>query len=205
MKSLDRLLDYTVVTIDGYYGQINDFLLDTKDWMVKYFKIDFGGILSSEFEMVSKEFVREFDHDKKEILLQITKKTIPGFESTQRQDNSVDFVERREETPELVNFQQIKGFRIVGKDGEIGTLEDFYIDNSWRIMYAAIDIPNGLPWSRLIPLEINMLKQFNYNAREIITSLNVKILNDAPSYSLSELEDKFNEKVLHDFYIEVNN
>lgn len=181
-------MDYTVVTIDGYYGQINDLLFDTKKWMVKYLKIDFGGILSSKLELVSKEFVREFNHNKNEIILQITKNAIPGS------------VNINEESHGLLYFQELKGFHILGSDGEIGTLEDFYVDNSWSIVYAIIDIPNGLPWSKLIPIETKLFQQINHKAREIITDLNVEILDEAPSYSLSELDDKFNEKTLHDFY-----
>jgi hypothetical protein len=50
----------------------------------------------------------------------------------------------------IQNLRKLTGFTVESQDGEIGSLEDFYLDNDrWAIRYLVIDSRDWLAGRRL--------------------------------------------------------
>jgi sporulation protein YlmC with PRC-barrel domain len=56
-RSLKKIMEYKVLTIDKTEGDIKDFLFDEKRWIIRYMKADFGNFFSPEKVLVPKEFL----------------------------------------------------------------------------------------------------------------------------------------------------
>lgn len=57
-RSLKRLSGYTLETIDGKNGKVNDFLFDEKQWIIRYLEADFGNLFSSQKILIPRAFLR---------------------------------------------------------------------------------------------------------------------------------------------------
>jgi hypothetical protein len=80
----------------------------------------------------------------------------------------------------LRNITQLKGFAIRARDGEIGTLEQFYFDDeSWAIRYLVVNAGDWLG-GRLVLVSPFALRQAEWESQRLDVALTKKQIEDSP-------------------------
>jgi hypothetical protein len=101
--------------------------------------------------------------------------------------------------PHLHSCREVIGYDIGAKDGEIGHVEDFIVDDDiWAIQYAVVATRNWLPGKRvLIPL--TRLEQVSWDDRVLTVDLTREAIKDAPEYDPSAPVNREYEERIYDF------
>jgi len=80
----------------------------------------------------------------------------------------------------LRNVTRLKGFEIRARDGEIGTLDQFYLDDeSWAIRYLVVNTGDWLS-DRLVLVSPLALRQAEWESRRLDVALTKKQIEDSP-------------------------
>jgi len=86
------------------------------------------------------------------------------------------------EHPHLRSSDEVRGYHIAARDGEIGKVEDFIIDDSdWSIAYAAIDTRRWLP-GRTVLLSPAWIKAVDWPGKAITVDVDRNAIRNAPDY-----------------------
>jgi len=80
----------------------------------------------------------------------------------------------------LRNITQLKGFAIRARDGEIGTLEQFYFDDeSWAVRYLVVNTGDWLGGREVLVSPI-ALRQAEWESKRLDVALTKKQIEDSP-------------------------
>ena len=80
----------------------------------------------------------------------------------------------------LRNGTRLKGFEIRARDGEIGTLDQFYFDDeSWAIRYLVVNTGDWMA-DRLVLVSPLALRQAEWESRRLDVALTKKQIEDSP-------------------------
>ena len=80
----------------------------------------------------------------------------------------------------LRNVTRLKGFTIRARDGEIGTLDQFYFDDeSWAIRYLVVNTGDWLG-GRLVLVSPLALRQAEWESKRLDVALTKKQIEDSP-------------------------
>jgi len=81
----------------------------------------------------------------------------------------------------MEHANNMKGSRLKATDGSLGAVQDFYFDDRfWSVRYLVADTGTWLP-GRQVLLSPYALSSVDTEAKEIITTLNRKQIEDSPS------------------------
>lgn len=72
IRSLKKLLSYTVEETNGNKGKVKDFLFDEEDKRVRYLEIDMGNIFSGEKVLVSESLLKSPNWESKHFPIELT-------------------------------------------------------------------------------------------------------------------------------------
>lgn len=94
---------------------------------------------------------------------------------------------REPEHPHLRSSDEVCGYHIAARDGEIGKVEDFVIDDSdWSIAYVAIDTRRWLP-GRTVLISPAWITAVDWPGRSITVDLDRDGIESAPDYDPSKV------------------
>ena len=102
--------------------------------------------------------------------------------------------------PHLRNVNAIIGHHIEARDGEIGHVEDFLIeDRTWEIRYLVIDTGNWLPGKKVViaPLWIS---DVSWKGSNVFVDLSRDAIKGSPAYDPKRVVDEEYSGRLHDHY-----
>ena len=102
--------------------------------------------------------------------------------------------------PHLRSTDAVSGHNIQAKDGEIGHVEDFIIDDeTWAIRYIIIDTSNWWQGKKVLvsPLWIDRV---SWNELKVFVSLSRESIKQSPEYSEESLLTRDYETKLHRHY-----
>jgi sporulation protein YlmC with PRC-barrel domain len=90
--------------------------------------------------------------------------------------------EREQRDPHLRSAREVEGYHIAASDGEIGHLEDLFIDDQdWAIQLLGIDTRNWLP-GRKVVISPRWLHGVDWGRRRIEVDLTREQIKDSPEY-----------------------
>lgn len=88
--------------------------------------------------------------------------------------------------PHLRSSDEVTGYRIHARDGEIGRVEDFILEEvDWKIAYLELDTRKWLPGKNVL-LAPGWIEQVSWTAKEVTVDLSVESIKTAPAYDASE-------------------
>jgi hypothetical protein len=100
----------------------------------------------------------------------------------------------------LRNITQLKGFAIRARDGEIGTLEQFYFDDeSWAIRYLVVNAGDWLG-GRLVLVSPFALRQAEWESQRLDVALTKKQIEDSPPIDTHKPVSRQNEALYLGYY-----
>jgi len=60
-------------------------------------------------------------------------------------------IDEQEIDTSLRSFKELKGYKVIGSDGQIGQVDDIIVDDmSWQIVYLVVDTSNWMEWSKKV-------------------------------------------------------
>lgn len=94
---------------------------------------------------------------------------------------------RDPEHPHLRSSDAVTGYHIAARDGEIGKVDDFIIDDSdWSIGYVVIDTRRWLP-GRTVLISPAWVRAVDWAGRSITVDLEREAIKSAPEYDPSKV------------------
>jgi hypothetical protein len=116
-----------------------------------------------------------------------------------RAEEEEDREEQRRD-PHLRSTREVTGYHIQARDGEIGHLEDWIVDDeSWFIRYLVIDTRNWLP-GRKVLVAPAWAEWVNWAERKVHVDLNKETIENSPEFDPSMPVNREYEAHLYDYY-----
>jgi len=100
----------------------------------------------------------------------------------------------------LRSTRQVDGYHVMGKDGEIGHVEDFLFDDeSWQIRYAIVDTRNWWPGKRVL-LRPQWIKRVSTQSKELYVDMSRETIKESPQWDPNQPVNRKYELRLHKYY-----
>jgi hypothetical protein len=94
---------------------------------------------------------------------------------------------REPQHPRLRSSDEVCGYRIAARDGELGKVQDFVIDESdWSVAYAVVDTRRWLP-GRTVLISPAWIEAVDWPGRSITVDLDRDAIESAPEYDPSKV------------------
>ncbi len=161
---LSTLESYTPVAKDGEIGRISDFLIDERDWSVRWLVINTGRWLPGKKVLVAPSAAERIDVKTENLPIDLSIQQIresPWFDadapvSRQREKQTLEYYgwpmywgpiptaeqladDRHEGDPHLRSMRELRGYQVEAADRRLGTVDDIIIDEDvWRVQTFAV-------------------------------------------------------------------
>ncbi|MDG5790032.1 PRC-barrel domain-containing protein [Evansella sp. AB-P1] len=94
----------------------------------------------------------------------------------------------------------LSGYSIIAKDGEIGHVSDFIIDDeNWRIKYFVASTANWLI-GKFVVLSVDWIERISYHEKKIYVDLPKDKIKNGPFFELDKPFTEVDEKLLYESY-----
>jgi hypothetical protein len=100
----------------------------------------------------------------------------------------------------LRSTKEVSGYHIQARDGEIGHVADFIVDDqTWAIRYLVVDTTNWLP-GRKVLISPKWFERVSWTESKVFTSHTREGIKAAPEFTSEALITRDYESRLHEFY-----
>ena len=87
----------------------------------------------------------------------------------------------------LHKTSRLKGFHLHATDGEIGHVDDFLVDTSWKVAYLVVDTSNFVGGKSVL-VSPSAIVKVDAEAKEIRVKLSRKEIQQSPSVDTADIE-----------------
>jgi len=193
------MLDYHLAATDGEPGRVHDFLFDDESWIVHY-------LVAETAEPAAKRLILPFvagqpDWEAKRIPVFLTCEQIrncPLFESdmlTSRQRK----LDLKRQVSHLRSTRDLLGYSIHTTDGEVGSIEDFIIEDSlWGVQHTVVTL--NKPPLRSILLPPDSIRSISWSSKAAWANLSLRELERIPDFDPATPVDEDDERRRYDYY-----
>lgn len=102
--------------------------------------------------------------------------------------------------PHLRSTDEVAGYHIAARDGDIGHVEDFLLSESdWSIRYVCVAVRNWLPGKHVL-LPPSWIKEINWEESRVRMDASREDIRQAPAFDASQPVDGELEKRLAEYY-----
>ncbi|MGB8215461.1 MAG: PRC-barrel domain-containing protein [Anaerolineales bacterium] len=102
--------------------------------------------------------------------------------------------------PHLRSTHDVSGHTIQATDGEIGHVEDFYVDDdSWAIRYLIVDTRNWWPGKKVL-ISPKWIERVSWHESKVFVNLTRTAIKESPEYPDEALLSRDYETDLHRHY-----
>ena len=123
---------------------------------------------------------------------------VPPPELMQR-ERQIDDERRSKSDPTLRSAEEVMGYYIHARDGEIGHVEDFLVeDDDWSIRYLVIDTKNWWPGNKVLisPLSVRTIR---WSDRLVNLDVDRESVKSSSPYDPSATVDPIYQKTIHQY------
>ena len=107
---------------------------------------------------------------------------------------------KEDQDPNLRSSKEVIGYHIQVRDGEIGHLDDFILDDQrWIIRYLVVDTGNWLPDKKVLIAPL-WIKWISHADARVYVDLKKQAIEFSPNFDPSKPVNREYEEVLYDFY-----
>lgn len=109
-------------------------------------------------------------------------------------------IEKAQGDPNLRSTDEVTGYHIQARDGEVGHVEDFLVaEDSWTIHYLVVDTRNWLP-GRKVLVSPQWVETVNWLDSKVHVDLVRETIKNSPEYDPSSPVSRTYEEELYDHY-----
>jgi sporulation protein YlmC with PRC-barrel domain len=177
-KLMKDLQGDRIIARDGEIGSLHDAYFDDKRWTLRYLVVDTGRWLPGRKILISPASVETSLSSAKKLRLALSRERIenaPPAESDRPKAEQAD--------PHLRSGAEVIGYAIEARDGSIGKVRDFIVDEtSWAIRDIVVDTRKWWPGGH-VHVHPGYVERIDWNERKLhlrLTREQVK-LSGAPS------------------------
>lgn len=124
----------------------------------------------------------------------------PGIAQPLPDEEEKKEFEEKIKNNKLRSIREVCGYRLKAKDGQIGHIEDFIIEEKdWSVRYVVADTRNFLS-GRKVLLSLQWIGDFDWAAGTVDVDLNVDEIKNSPEFDPSEPINREYEIQLFDYY-----
>jgi len=106
----------------------------------------------------------------------------------------------RNDEPNLRSERQVLGYRIQARDGEIGRVDDFVLDDEeWNFRYLVVNTRNWLPGRKVLVAPL-WAEKIRWTEHSVFLDLTRQEVRDSPEYDPGAPVNRRYEERLYDFY-----
>jgi hypothetical protein len=107
---------------------------------------------------------------------------------------------RDHDDPHLRSIEAVTGYHLHARDGEVGHVEDFLIDDSnWGVHYMVVDTKNWWPGKRVL-ISPRSVQGFDWKSRLVNTNVDREAVKASPLYDPSTTVDPAYETRFNEYY-----
>jgi hypothetical protein len=108
--------------------------------------------------------------------------------------------QRKPENPHLRSSDEVLGYRILARDGEIGRVSDLVLeDPGWAVRYLEVDIGNWLAGEYLL-FAPAWIESIDWSTKDVVASLDREAIRTAPTYDPGQTIGRDYELALYKHY-----
>ena len=225
-RKLADLKQYAVHAEDGDIGRLREVYFDEHAWQAHYFVVQTGGWLSREEILVPSSIISAVDDARHRIDLTVAGEQVrrapqvdlrnplsPGREQSVRRHfgrqtlrsesgmhGQPEYAASAASPAHLRSSEQVTGYQIRAKDGEVGQVADIVLEDSgWPVRYIEVSTD---PWlfGRHVLLAIAWIEQIDWQRAELTTVLTRDAIETAPDYDAGELISRDYQLALYRHY-----
>jgi hypothetical protein len=211
--------------LDGDVGGVEDVYFDDQYWVVRHLVVDSRHWLRHRMVLIPPAAVRAIDGTRRRVEVALTRARVeqsPPVDtsnpvSRQHHEDLYDYYDfpynwtglavRRDRLaglgggdPHLRSARAVAGYRALAVDGEIGLVEDFFIETeSWAIRYVAVRSGHRRE-ARHVLIAPEWITRVSWEGRLLETDLSYEAIRGAPKVDGSVTPDRAYETRLHDHY-----
>ena len=122
---------------------------------------------------------------------------MPISSKSQRREEEIAGAQGNRDDVHLRSVEAVTGYHIHARDGEIGHVENFLIEDAdWSIRYLVVDTKNWWPGKKVL-ISPRSVKDINWADRLVNINVDREKVQDGPAYDTSVTIDRaFDEKLL---------
>jgi hypothetical protein len=124
------------------------------------------------------------------------------FETIKAKENEEPkiFFKTAEAELQLRPSKEVIGSYIEARDGDIGHVEDFIVDDeTWTIQYMVVDTRNWLPGKKVL-VAPTWIEQINWPDGKVHIDLSQETIQNSPEYNPAHPIERTYEENLYDYY-----
>jgi hypothetical protein len=108
---------------------------------------------------------------------------------------------KKDDDPHLRSTKDVTGRTIQARDGEIGHVSDFVVDDEdWAIRYLIVDTRNWWPGKKVL-ISTQWIERISWEESKVFTNLTREAVKGAPEYNEAALITRDYEEELHRHYL----
>jgi len=201
LRSLYIMLDYHIAATDGDAGRVQDFLFDDESWIVDYLVVNTGTGPDKGQVLVNPFAAGPPDWETKRLPVLLSREQI----YTSPPVTSDLPISRQRRTglkspgSHLRSVREVLGYSIHNADGEIGSLEDFIIEDTlWGMHHVVIGL--GQPPQRSVIVAPESIRTISWPGKAAWMNLTAEELEIRPDFDATSAVNRDAENRLYDFY-----
>ena len=202
LRSLYIMLDYHVTADDADdAGRVQDFLFDDESWIIDYLVVSAGLGLDKRDVLINPFAAGRPDWETKRLPVRLLREQILTSPSL-----ATDMpISRQRRTglkspgSHLRSVREVLGYSIHNRDGEIGSLEDFIIEDTlWGMHHAVVGL--GQPPQRSVIVAPESIRTISCTGKAAWMNLTAEELEIRPAFDATRAVNRDHENRLYDFY-----
>jgi len=210
LRSTAEMASLAIHATDGNIGSLKDIYFDDIHWRVRYFVVDTGHWLPGRLVLVAPAAVASADAAGKLLNVKLTKKQVedsPGIETHETVSRrhevhmakyygwpvywpaegalAPDGEDPQRGDSNLRSVSEVRGHAVHAKDGDLGHVADFLIDDSlWEVRYLLVDTGKWLP-GRKVLVDPRATDEVDWAKSTVRIHLTKEELKHCPTYDSS--------------------
>ena len=102
--------------------------------------------------------------------------------------------------PHLRSTEEVLGYRIQARDGDVGSVQDLIADDeTWTIQYLVVDTSDWLPGKKVL-VAPSWIQQVRWSERKVHVDLQRKTIEESPPFNPGAPVNREYEIRLYDYY-----
>jgi sporulation protein YlmC with PRC-barrel domain len=189
LRSVKEMQEYVAAAVDGEIGEVEEFYLDDRYWTVRYLVVRMDDGEAYRRVLIAPAALGQPDREG-----QVLQVALSVEQASQRPDIDSDRPVSRQESsasvpseepgrpgdPHLRSSKEVIGYHIQARDGEIGHVEDFVVnDETWTIHFVVVNTRNWWPGRKVLMAPM-WIKQVDWAAGKVEVDLSRGTIEKSP-------------------------
>jgi hypothetical protein len=200
LRSLYVMMDYHLDANDGVQGTVQDFLFDDESWIVYYLVAETPSTLGKRKVLILPFVVGRPDWELKRVPVRLNCeeiRTSPPLASDPPLSTQYEAGLKRAGS-HLRSMRELLGYAIHARDGEVGILEDFIVEDTlWGVQYAVVGLK--LPLRGSIIVRPESIQSISWTSKAAWVNLTREQIAHSPKFDPSQPVNRGGDG-LYDYY-----